>query len=436
MVVEAEAGRPATDGPGEARAWREVATLGVSQIVGYGTLYYAFALLAPAMAADFGWPDAWMFGARSAALLAGGLLAPWTGRWIDRFGAGRVMTAGSLAAALALAGCAFAPSGPAFVAGLIAIEMAATLVQYGAAFPLCVQRHGARAQRSIVHLTLIAGFASTLFWPLTTWLAGLLDWRQVYLVFAAMNLLVCLPIHAALSRPLARPLAARPPIEGSLADSRRGTGEIAAAVVEAPAGGLLPADRRGRGFALMAAGFAFQSFVGSAVLVHMLPMLGALGLGLAGVAVGTLFGPSQVASRLINMLFGRGLSQLTLAVVSAAALPAALLLLLASAPSFPGAMVFAVVFGMGHGLYSIVGGTLPLALFGARGYGARQGRIMAVRLVVGAAAPFAFALAMDRLGAPGALALTAFCGALAVVAFAAIGGLLPRRRPDEPAAAE
>jgi MFS family permease len=390
------------------RRWTDVAALVLTQIIGYGTLYYSFSILAPSMAADFGWPREWIFAALSAALLTGGLVAPLAGRWMDRFGAGRVMAAGSIGAAVALAACALAPSGLIFVPALLAIEMAATLVQYGAAFPLLVQRHPDTAQRSIVYLTLIAGFASTLFWPLTTWLHGFMTWREVYLVFAALHLVICLPIHAAMAPRTRAPAR-------SLATASTGA--------PAPIAGRLPAQARRSGFLLIATAFALQSFVSAAILVHMLPMLGALGLGLAGVAVGALFGPAQVASRFINMLLGKDLPQLVLAIISATVLPLALLLLLVTAPSFVGAMLFAVLFGMGNGLYSIVGGTLPLALFGAEGYGARQGQLMSVRLIVGAAAPFLFALMLDRIGAEGALLLTALIGGGAILALLAISRL-------------
>ncbi|MBB5754267.1 arsenite efflux MFS transporter ArsK [Prosthecomicrobium pneumaticum] len=396
--------------PGAA-AFLDVAALGLTQIIGYGTLYYSFGILAPAMARDLGWPQEWVFGALSAALLIGGLVAPRTGRWIDRFGAGRVMAAGSLAAAAALVVCALAPSGPVFFAGLVAIEVASTFVQYGAAFPLLVQRHPDTAPRRIVHLTLIAGFASTLFWPLTTALHAFLDWRTVYLVFAGLNLGLALPIHLWLARP------------------RRGAGrseEPGPAAVLPAAAGSLPVGARRRGFLLMATAFALQSFAGSALLVHMLPILGALGLGLAGVTVGALFGPAQVASRLINMLFGRDLSQRALAMISAGLMAAALVVLTATAPSFVGAAVFAVLFGMGSGLQSLVGGTLPLALFGAAGYGAQQGRVTSIRLVVGAAAPFAFALMIERIGPAPALGVCALACGGALAAFAAIARLLPR----------
>lgn len=400
------------------RLGMDVAALGLSQIVGYGTLYYSFSILAPSMAKDFGGSTEWLFGAFSVALLIGGLAAPLAGRWIDRFGAGRMMSIGSLVAALALVACAVAPSGALFVPALLASEIASTLVQYGAAFSLLVQRHHDRAQRSIVYLTLIAGFASAIFWPLTTWLHGVLTWQQVYLVFAAAHVLLCLPIHIWLSRPVM--------------DDRlrpRDEAESATGAVRITEGLLAPGLRR-KGLVLMAAAFAFESFTTSAILVHMLPMLQALGLGLAGVVVGTVFGPSQVVSRFINMVFGKELSQITLALLSAVLLPAGLVVLLLSAPSFVGAVLFAIVFGMGSGLYSIVGGTLPLVLFGPRGYGTRQGQITSVRLIVGAAAPFAFAVMMDRISVEGALAMSVVLGSGAVLMLLAIKRLVREPGPN------
>ncbi|MGK6314498.1 arsenite efflux MFS transporter ArsK [Neorhizobium sp. DT-125] len=385
-----------------------IAALGVTQIIGYGTLYYSFSILAPDMATHFAWSNEWIFGALSAALLIGGLTAPWLGALFDRIGAGRVMTIGSAAAAIALLACAMAPGKASFVIALIAIEVAANLVQYGAAFALLVQLRPQVAQRSITYLTLIAGFASTIFWPITAALHAQLSWQDVYLVFAALNLLVCLPLHAWLSRGArkSRQTSSTPP---------------------SPVAGMLSPDLRHVGFALMVTGFSLQSLVSSAVLVHMVPLLSGLGLGATAALVGTLFGPSQVLSRLINMVFGRNLPSLYLAMIGAALIPGGVVILLVAAPSIPGAMAFAVVFGMGNGLLSIVTGTLPLTLFGSDGYGKLQGRMMSARLTASAVAPFVLALSMTWIGIMWSLAITVALGAIAVLAFCLIGSLISNR---------
>ncbi|RUZ70659.1 MFS transporter [Mesorhizobium sp. M7A.F.Ca.US.006.01.1.1] len=385
--------------------------LGLTQIIGYGTLYYSFSILAPAMAGEFGLTEGWVFGALSASLFAGSLFAPTAGRWADRFGAGRIMTVGSVAAAVALALCAVAPGRVSFVLALLAMELASSFVLYSAAFVAIVQIGVPRPQRSITHLTLIAGFASTLFWPLTSALHAHLTWREVYLMFAALNLGLCLPIHAWLMR-----LSRR---HATAASQERGS---------APYEAGAPLDpRRGRAvFLLMLAGFASEGFVLSAILIHMVPLTAALGLGTAGLFVSTMFGPAQVASRLINMLFGGRLQQTHLAVIAALLLTAGLCALLLTTPWLPGAFLFVLLFGLGSGLTSIVGGTLPLELFGREGYGARLGWASAARQFTSAFAPFALAFMMARTSVANSLWVLVVVAASGVVAFLAIA-LLRRR---------
>ena len=384
--------------------------LGATQIIGYGTLYYSFSILAEDMAQDFNLPKDWLFGLLSVALLAGGMLAPKAGKWADRFGAGRLMVPGSVAATLSLACAALSTHPAAFAASLIAMEVASCFVLYSTAFAAIVQFGNSNAQKSITHLTLIAGFASTLFWPLTAALHEHLDWRAIYLLFAAMNLAVCLPIHWWISRvprDSGSTAAPSPTAAPSLATTSRD----------------VPANEHATNsniFLLMLAGFAVEGFVLASVLVHMVPLLGALGVGTAALMVSALFGPSQVASRLINMVFGGRLSQTVLATISAVLLAFGLLALLGTAPWLPGLALFAILFGFGSGLASIVGGTLPLELFGRAGYGARLGWVTAARQFSSALAPFVFAVALEVLGPEWAIAIVAIFASVAVLLFALI----------------
>jgi MFS family permease len=384
--------------------------LGLTQIIGYGTLYYSFSALAPAMARDFGWSEEWVYGVLSGSLLIGGLMAPISGSWADRFGAARVMVWGSVAAALSLVACALAPTGIAFVAGLVAMEVASGFVLYTTAFAALAQIAGQGAQRSITHLTLIAGFASTIFWPLTTTLHEYLSWRDIYLAFAALTLIVCVPVHAWLARQ---------------DTGARATGTTMA-VEDAP---LVPPGQEQWAQIVMLLGFALLGFMSSAVLVHMIPMLASLGLGAAGVFVTTLFGPAQVVSRLINMQFGRGLSQPALGVVAASLMPLALVVLVTTAPLLPGAAVFALLFGLGSGLSSIVSGTLPLALFGRVGYGRRLGTISSARLIVSSFAPVVFAVVAGAITTPATLWMVAGAGAMSALCFGSIWHRFSRVAP-------
>src|SRR5262249_19568944 len=163
-----------------------------------------------------------------------------------------------------------------------------------------------------------------------------------------------LPIHAWLAR-------RSRPVRETVDDASAQLAEIKGSADLRPSGGS-PI------FLLMLAGFAVEGFVLSAVLVQMVPLLTAVGLGANSVFIGTLFGPSQVASRLVNMLFGSRLRQTWLALGATGSIAAGLAVLLLTMPSIAGAVAFAILFGLGSGLMSIVGGTLPLELFGRDGY--------------------------------------------------------------------
>jgi MFS family permease len=393
-------------------------SLGATQIMGYGTLFYSFAILAPAISATFGWAEQWTYGALSVALVIGGLVAPTAGKLADRVGAGRVMTWGSLAAALALVAAGLAPNGPAFIAALFAMEIAASFVLYATAFVAIVQVGGKRATLSITHLTLIAGFASTLFWPFTTWLHGFLDWRQVYFLFAALNVALCLPLHAWIA---------------SIARRRSGAAALPPeAAGEAPAPVPPPPVRRRAIFLLMLAGFAAEGFVLTSILIHMVPLTGALGMGAAGLWAATLFGSAQVASRLVNMVFGGRLKQTWLAIIAACLLPAGLFTLLGTTPWLPGALAFVVMFGMGSGLNSIINGTLPLELFGRDGYGAMVGWGSAARQFSAAFAPFGLSAMLAGIGVRPSLLVLALLALFGVAAFASIAVLQRRALTPRP----
>ncbi len=379
-----------------------VSALGLTQIIGYGTLYYSFSILSPAIAKDLGLSLEWVFGIFSLSLFVGGIAAPVIGRHMDRVGAATVMTAGSAIASVTLALCAWSPSVAVFTLAVVMLEISSGMVQYQAAFAALVENEPRTASRSITYLTLIGGFASTIFWPISAALSGYLTWREIYLVFAALNLFVCMPLHFWIMR------------EGKAAS--RLDPNRQANVVE----GALPPEHRRRGMILISFAFAVLGFTLSAILAHMVPMLATLGLGSMAVIVGSIFGPAQVASRLINMIFGTKLSPPMLAVISGVLMVLGVVILGLSGPSLPGALAFAVCLGLGSGINSIAQGSLPLYLFGSDGYGAVTGKMAAARLTVAAAAPFVFAMAMQNLGIETALAINAALGFVGVTAFVVV----------------
>ena len=178
--------------------------IGITQTIGYGSLYYSFGVLAPFMAQDVGLSLTGVYGLFSIALLASGFIAPRAGRLLDGYDPARVMAIGSCLGAFLLVAWALSPGRVAFGVFLVLSQMSSVLVLYEAAFVLAARLSPANARRTITGITLIAGFASTIFWPLTSWLTTAVDWRTIFLLYAILNLLVCAPLHLFLTRRVAR----------------------------------------------------------------------------------------------------------------------------------------------------------------------------------------------------------------------------------------
>jgi hypothetical protein len=332
-----------------------------------------------------------------------GFVAPRVGAAIDRYGGHRVMPIGSLTGALGLVGLVHADSPAAYLAvwAVIGAGMAASL--YDPAFATLGRIFGAAARSPITALTLAGGFASTVSWPTTHLLLDAIGWRHTYLVYAALLAGVAAPLHA-FALPRARAQAAPPPPPGT--------------VLKAPAP-LLPA--RGGAFLLVAAAFASYAFVPSGLSAHLLAIFQRFGLEPGTVvAIGSLFGPSQVAARILEFAFARNLHPLWVARFAVGVLVAAFAMLAAFGLSTTVAIAFAIMFGAANGLVTITRGTVPLALFGPIGYGRLIGRIAGPSLIMQALAPLVLAFVAERTSDSGALALAAAFAATAFVCFLAI----------------
>ena len=175
--------------------WIVICGLGLTQIIGWGTTYYMLGALSQDIALSTGWSGTLIFGAFSGALLLSGLISRWAGRLIDTVGGRRVMMAGSLCAAAGLAVIGLFPHPVTYVAGWLLLGLAMRFATYDAAFASLTQIVGQGARRAISYLTLFGGLASTVFWPVSHYLALGIGWADTLLVYAALNLFVCLPIH-------------------------------------------------------------------------------------------------------------------------------------------------------------------------------------------------------------------------------------------------
>ncbi|WP_349358176.1 MFS transporter [Stappia sp.] len=394
-------------------ARRAVPLLGLTQIVGYGTLIYAVVLTAPRIAEDMGWSRALTLGGLSFGLLVAGLLSPHVGARIESWGGRRVMATGSLVAALGLAAMASVSHPLAYFAVWGVLGAAMSMALYDPAFATLgtLFREGARSR--ITALTLIAGFASTLSWPVTHWLLEALDWRGTYLVYAGAMLGLALPAHLLLPVP-----------------PRDAEATTARSAPTPAAGDHLFADAAARGaraaFWGLAIGFSANAFLFIGLSAHLLAVFIDLGLAAAAaVTVGTVIGPSQVGARMLEFAVARRVSPLIVGLTAAATLPLAFLLLATLGLTPASAAAFAVLYGGANGLVTIVRGTLPLALFGPDGYARLLGRIARPVLITGALAPFAMGAAIDLAG-PTAPLLLGF--AAACLSFAGLAWVVAVRR--------
>ena len=390
-----------------------VAALGTAQTLAWASSYYLPAVLAAPMARslDVGVPT--VFAAFSAALAVSALAGPWAGRAIDRLGGRPVLMGSNAVFALGLLALGMARDVWTLFAAWALMGLAMGSGLYEAAFSTLVRLYGQESRSAITGVTLFAGFASTVGWPLSTWLEAHVGWSGACFAWAGLHLLLGLPLNAWL------PGVMQERDSPARADT---TGRAAAATPD-----VVPAHER-LNAALLAFTFACVWFVSTAMAAHLPRMLQAAGASLvAAVGVGALVGPAQVAGRVVEFTLLRRVHPLLAARLAALAHPLGAALLLAAGASL--APVFALLHGAGNGILTIAMGTLPLVLFGARGYGARQGWLMLPARGVQALAPLLFGMALDGWGAA-ALWLSL---ALGLCAFSAL--LLMRSTATQPQAA-
>jgi MFS family permease len=348
--------------------------LAITQLVSWGSIYYAFSVLSPDIQRDLRLSPSVVFGAFSWSLLVSGLLAPPVGVLLDRIGGRAVMGAGSLVGALGLAILSQAASATMYLVAWTVLGAAMALVLYEAAFTTINREFENNPRQGISTLTLFAGFASTLFWPLTLKLNGLFGWRDTYLIYAALQLLLCAPLHAMLA------VRARPDVVRLAQASHTGKNFTLRESVRHPI------------FWWLAVAFATNSFVFSALSVHLLPLLNRLGHSMETVVIfAALIGPMQVAARSGERLYAQRSRPQSVGLVTFATLPFALVVLFLLGERQWAAAVFCLVYGMGNGILTIVRGTVPQAIFGRENYGAISGALSGPSLLLKALGPVAVA---------------------------------------------
>jgi MFS family permease len=393
--------------PRDRRWWADplvisVNALGLTQITAWGTAYYCLGVLAKPIAADTGWSTGTIFLGFSVALVVMGLISTSVGRLIDQVGARAVMSIGTIIVSAGLLTLSQVHSVVPYIAVWAVIGAGMRCCLYDAAFAALVQVVPSRGRAAISYLTLYGAYASTIFWVIGHYLNDAYGWRGTLLVFAAINLVICLPLNW-------------------LGLSWR---EAAAAPVASAKATAMPDDvpaLEGRlrviGIALFALIMSLNGFVFGVVSLQLVPLLEAAGLaGATAVWVASLKGHGQFAGRLVEIFFARNLRAMTVARIAIGVLPAALVLLMLAHGELMLLVAFTIFLGASQGVITIVRGAVPLALFGAKGYGAVLGLIATPILLVNAFSPTLFALIVEQVGWQNAFNALLVCAVLSWLA--------------------
>ena len=373
-----------------------VAALGIVEIFVWGSTYYLLAVLAEPIIADTGWPRGAVTGGISVGLLAAGAVAVPVGRLIRRRGGRVVLTSAVVlvVAGLALLAAASNVAVYLFAWAVLGVGMGAGL--YDAAFATLGRIYGAEARSAITALTLWGGFASTVCWPVSAFLAEQVGWRGTCLAYAALHLVLTLPL-CLFALPREGP---RPPPAPAAVGAARGT----------------PPLGDPRFWLLVAAGTAIAA-AASLWSVHLIAVMQSQGLTLTtAVALGALIGPAQVGARVIEMATGGRHHPIWTALASTFLVAAGFLGLLLGVP----AALALVCYGAGNGLWSIARGAVPLAVFGAGEYPAIMGALATPSLLAAAISPYLGALLLERVGGAALLIVLACAGGIALLSSIAL----------------
>lgn len=351
--------------PEQAQRWRVIGLLAVTQIVSWGSLYYAFGVLAAHMQASLGLSPSVTYGAYAWALLLSGLCAAPVGMVIDRIGGHRVLALGSVLASAGLWLLSTASGAMSYCVAWTVIGVAMSLTLYEAAFATINRCLPHQARPAISSLTLFGGLASTAFWPLSLALYGLLGWRHTVLAFALIQLVICLPLHLLLPRAQHCPFA----------DNTRASDWT------------LRQALRDRTFWRLALAFAFNTLIFSALSVHLIPLFTAWHPNATVVLAAMAIGPMQVLGRYVELRFVERIRPSDVGRLVFLVTPLSLAVAACWGTHLLGLLAFCVLYGLSNGVMTIVRGTLPRELYGQSNYGAIAGGLAMPALLAKALGP-------------------------------------------------
>lgn len=378
-------------------AARATAGLGFTQIVGWGTTFLMPSVLGRHIGESLDLASEVIFAGITVMFGVGALAAPRIGRLIDHAGARLIMAAGSVLYAASLAALSFAQGMTSYLLCWAAMGIASTLALNTPSSIALAQIAGPAARRAIAVLAILGGFGSTVFWPLSGALDVAVGWRQTLLIYAALHLFACAPIHLLV-------LPRRPPTHPAAGGA-------------APTSTGVPPEAQRRAYFLVSLTLASGAFVFTGFMVHMIEIMRGLGHAPAtAVFLAAMIGPSQVTVRLVELLFGHRYSIINSALFGSVTLVAGICLALIDGASFLVALCCVVAYGIANGLKAVQRATLPLALFGRAQFGTYMGRLALPQGIVSASAPPILAAALGFYGTTGALWLIFAAAALSLAA--------------------
>jgi MFS family permease len=379
-----------------------VSGLGVAQIISWGTLYYAFPVIAVAMEGDLQMSKPEIYGAATFGLAAGSLAAYPVGVSIDRGHGRTILAAGSALAGVLLLAWSRVTTFSAFYAIFAGIGVVQAMTLYDAACAVITQRAPSDARAAITALTLWGGFASTVFVPITQGLVDAIGWRSALGGLASLNFAICVPLHLWVVG--AAPALAHAPAAPRVDPDPAGRAAIRAAV-------------RSPIFAALTIAFTLYFGAFAALTYHLFPLL--LERGFTGATAATaiaLVGPAQVAGRVIVWWCARDTPIRTLGMATVVALAASLLLLVTLPATFASIALFALLWGSANGVMTIVRSLAIPEMVTKRAYGELNGILAVPGAIARAVAPVAAAELWSLDGSYHAVLLAVL--AMAVVAAA------------------
>jgi MFS family permease len=369
--------------------WRIALALGVTETTSWGIVYYAFSVILTPMQAELGFSRGQITLAFSLAILASGLAAVPVGAWIDRHGGRAVMTVGSVLAVGLTAAWAAVDTLVVLYAVWALMGVTWAMVLYEPAFAVLTQWFRRYRGRALTVVTGFAAFASTIFFPLTTWLVELQGWRGALLTLAVILAVMTIPLHALVLR-------RRPEDLGLIVDGQPDDGR------QPPVADVTArAAVRGPTFWWLALTFALESVVLVGLSVHLIPYLVDVGhgAGFAAAAAG-LVGAMKFPARVI---LGPLADRLPVFVLTGGLFAACAVAIgiLAAAPTVVGALTFAAIYGSASGALTTARPLLVAALYGRAAYGTISGAMSATGVAARAAAPVGIGFLYDGLGTYG-----------------------------------